>query len=358
MRTRRLNDEEVTRALDTIERNARSQSQLIDDLLDVSRIITGKLYIERGPVDLRKVIDAAYDSIRPAAEAKSINFERTMPANHCLVLGDQHRLQQIFLDLLRNAVKFTPKGGQVKVSVDGADSRIRVSVTDTGIGINAEFLPYIFDRFRPADGSPTRAHGGLGLGLAIVRHLVELHYGTVEVESNGKNLGSTFIIGIPVANNGNVADKNGQRVSEDNQKIAGLEAAQQQLQGVKVLVVDDEPDSRDLLMAIFSRCGSEVRCSESAAHAMQEFESWNPELLVSDIGMPNEDGYSLIRRVRELKSDSAQIPAVALTAYATDEDRSQALSAGFHIHVAKPIEPESFVTSVIEVLGRKSVPAD
>jgi CheY-like chemotaxis protein len=355
MRTRRLNDDEVTRALDTIERNARSQSQLIDDLLDVSRIITGKLYIERGPVDLHKVIDAAFDSIRPAAEAKSISFDTTMPANHCLVLGDQHRLQQIFWNLFSNAVKFTPKGGDVKVSVAGADSRVRVSVTDTGIGISPEFLPYIFDRFRQADGSPTREHGGLGLGLAIVRHLVELHFGTVEVMSNGKNLGSTFTIAIPTANNGSVAENNGRRVSEESQETGVLQVAQQ-LQGVKVLIVDDEPDSRDLLKTIFSRCGSEVRCSESAAHAMQEFEEWNPELLVSDIGMPNEDGYSLIRRVRELKSDRAQIPAVALTAYATDEDRSQALAAGFQIHVAKPIEPESFVTSVIEVLGRRSVP--
>jgi CheY-like chemotaxis protein/anti-sigma regulatory factor (Ser/Thr protein kinase) len=306
-------------------------------------------------VDLRKVIDAAFDSIRPAAEAKAIGFDTAMPANQCLVLGDQHRLQQIFWNLFSNAVKFTPKGGQVKVSVDGADSRVRISVSDTGIGINPEFLPYIFDRFRQADGSPTREHGGLGLGLAIVRHLVELHYGTVEVESKGKDLGSTFIIAIPVANKASVAEMNGLRVTEESQNMAPLQVAQQ-LQGVRVLVVDDEPDSRDLLMTIFSRCGSEVRCSESAAHAMQEFESWNPELLVSDIGMPNEDGYSLIRKVRELKSDSARIPAVALTAYATDEDRSQALSAGFQIHVAKPIEPESFVTSVIEVLCRKSAP--
>lgn len=348
MRTKKLNDDEVTRALDTIERNARSQSQLIDDLLDVSRIITGKLYIERGPVDLRKVIDAAFDSIRPTAETKSISFETTVPADHCLVLGDQNRLQQIFWNLFNNAVKFSPKGGQVRVTVAGTDSRVSVAVSDTGIGINPEFLPYIFDRFRQADGSATREHGGLGLGLAIVRHLVELHYGTIEVDSDGQGHGSTFTIAIPAANNGSVAENS---VASDKQQMAHLEAAQQ-LVGVKVLVVDDEPDSRDLLMTIFSRCGSDVRCSDSAAKAMQEFDEWNPELLVSDIGMPNEDGYSLIRRVRELKSNCAQIPAVALTAYATDEDRLNALSAGFQIHVAKPIEPESFVTSIAAMLGR------
>ncbi|HEV2903502.1 MAG TPA: ATP-binding protein, partial [Pyrinomonadaceae bacterium] len=354
MRSKELNDEDVTRALDTIERNARSQSQLIDDLLDVSRIITGKLHIERGPVDLRKVIDAAFDSIRPAAETKSISFEITVPADHCLVFGDHTRLQQIFWNLFNNAVKFTPKGGQVRVTVAGTDSRVTVSVSDTGIGINPEFLPYIFDRFRQADGSATREHGGLGLGLAIVRHLVELHYGTIEVDSNGQGLGTTFTIAVPAANSGSVAEKHS--ATSEKQELAHLEAAQQ-LHGVKVLVVDDEPDSRDLLMTIFSRCGSDVRCSDSAAKAMQEFDEWNPELLVSDIGMPNEDGYSLIRRVRELKSNCAQIPAVALTAYATDEDRLNALSAGFQIHVAKPIEPESFVTSVAAVLGLSVPPA-
>ena len=355
MRSKKLNDEEVTRALDTIERNARSQSQLIDDLLDVSRIITGKLYIERGPVDIRKVIEAAFDSIRPAAEAKSISFETTVPADHCLVLGDHHRLQQIFWNLFSNAVKFTPKGGQVKVAVAGSDSRVQVSVTDTGMGINPDFLPFIFDRFRQADGSSTREHGGLGLGLAIVRHLVELHFGTIEVESKGKDSGSTFTIAIPAANSVSVAaGKIAAQAACAKQEIAELEIVQQ-LQGVKVLVVDDEPDSRDLLMTIFSRCGSDVRCSDSAASAMLEFDAWNPDLLISDIGMPNEDGYSLIRRVRELKSNCAQIPAVALTAYATDEDRSHALSAGFQIHVSKPIEPESFVTSVAAMLGRQSV---
>ena len=351
MRSKKLNEDEVTRALDTIERNARSQSQLIDDLLDVSRIITGKLYIERGPVDLTMVIDAAFDSVRPAIEAKAIHFKTAAPADKCFVLGDPNRLQQIFWNLFSNAVKFTPKGGEVNVAVTTADARVRVSVSDTGIGIPAEFLPFIFDRFRQADGSATREHGGLGLGLAIVQHLVGLHQGTVEVESGGKDLGSTFTIAIPAANNGVIIENDEPNASHKSLDLAGFEAAQQLL-GVKVLVVDDEPDSRDLLMAILSRCGSDVRCSDSAAHAMEEVDQWSPDLLVSDIGMPNEDGFSLIKRVRGLKSSCAKIPAVALTAYATDEDRLQALSAGFQIHVAKPIEPESFVSCIAEVLGR------
>src|SRR6185503_10185611 len=266
MRSRKLNDDEVTRALDTIERNARSQSQLIDDLLDVSRIITGKLYIDRGPVDLMKVIEAALDSVRPAAEAKAIDFETAVPPSQCYVMGDHNRLQQVFWNLFSNAVKFTPKGGHVKVAVTGVNSYAHVSVTDTGIGISPEFVPFIFDRFRQADGSATREHGGLGLGLAIVQHLVELHHGTVQVESKGKDLGSTFTIAIPAANNEVLVDNEEPGTVLKVKDISAFEVAQQ-LHGVKVLVVDDEPDSRDLLMAIFSRCGSDVRCSDSAAHA-------------------------------------------------------------------------------------------
>lgn len=353
MRTRKLNDEETTRALDTIERNARSQSQLIDDLLDVSRIITGKLQIDRAPVDLSTVIEAAFDAVRPAAETKSIRFETVIGPAQSFVLGDNNRLQQVFWNLFSNAVKFTPEGGQVKVSATVADSNVRISVTDTGIGISPDFLPFIFDRFRQADGSTTREHGGLGLGLAIVRHLVELHQGSVVVESDGQNLGSTFTVTLPVAASDiSFANNNGETVFYESADIR-TQAASELLNGLRVLVVDDEADSRDLLTTILTRCGSDVRCSESAADAMQAFNEWNPDLLVSDIGMPNEDGYSLIRRLRRLKSKRAQnIPAVALTAYATDEDRLQALSAGFQIHIAKPIEPEIFVTCVASVLSR------
>jgi signal transduction histidine kinase/DNA-binding response OmpR family regulator len=349
MRSKGLNEEEFMRGLDTIERNARSQSQLIDDLLDVSRIITGKLQIERTSVDLSKVIESAFESIRPGAEAKSIRFNTSFNGCSCRVFGDSTRLQQIFWNLFSNAVKFTPRGGEVNVSVAAVDSRVKVAVTDNGIGIDPDFVPFIFDRFRQADGSTTREHGGLGLGLAIVRHLVELHEGRVYVESGGKNLGSTFTIALPAARSVE-ADENGSILSEDDDVRAF--GASVLLNGVKVLVVDDEADSRDLLTTILKQCGSDVRCSESAADAMETFHEWHPDLLVSDIGMPNEDGYSLIRRLRELESDLARgIPAMALTAYATDDDRLQALSAGFQIHVAKPIEPESFVTSLASILG-------
>ena len=353
MRHKGLNESEFARGLDTIERNARAQSQLIDDLLDVSRIITGKLQIDRGPVDLAKVIEAAYDSIRPGAEAKAISFETQLNGCDCFVLGDSNRLQQIFWNLFSNAVKFTPRGGNVNVAVTLAESRVNIRVTDTGIGIDPDFLPFIFDRFRQADGSTTREHGGLGLGLAIVRHLVELHYGRVYVESEGGNLGTTFTITLPIARIDVAAPRpNGDPSPCESDKPGAAHSAEL-LQGVKVLVVDDEADSRDLLTTILTQCGSDVRCSESAAAAMKTFDEWNPDLLVSDIGMPNEDGYSFIRKLRELESRRAkEIPAVALTAYATDDDRSQALSAGFQLHVAKPIEPETFVNSLASVLGR------
>lgn len=350
MRTRKLNESELTRALDTIERNARSQSQLIDDLLDVSRIITGKLSIDRGRVDLGKVIEAALDVTRPLAEAKGIEFHNATTTGTCFVDGDQTRLQQIFWNLFSNAVKFTPDGGRVDIETASDDSSVTVSVTDTGIGINPEFVPFIFDRFRQEDGSTTREHGGLGLGLAIVRHLVELHGGTVEVNSEGANRGSVFTVTMPVATEeGITADDEAETVLYESAETVVLGA--HVLAGVKVLVVDDEPDSRELLMTILTNCGSDVRCSDSAANAMLEFNQWSPDLLVSDIGMPNEDGYSFIRRIRKLDSVHAGVPAVALTAYATDEDRSQALSAGFQMHVAKPIEPESFVTSLASLVG-------
>jgi len=351
LRSNKLNENEVGQAIDTIERNAKSQSQLIDDLLDVSRIITGKLQIDRAVVDLANVIEAAHDAMRPAAAAKEIRFELSIEPAKSAVVGDQNRLQQVFWNLFSNAVKFSPRGGEVRVAASVENGTVRVSVADDGIGINEEFLPFIFDRFRQADGSTTREHGGLGLGLAIVRHLMDLHQGSVEVHSEGKNRGSTFTISLPVI----PAEVSAQGTTAEAVLLQKTEmqpfGSVEVLQGLRVLVVDDEPDARDLLSTILKRYGSDVRCSESAAEAIEAFADWEPDILVSDIGMPNEDGYSLIKKVRQLDSSRAQkIPAVALTAYATDEDRIRALDAGFQTHVAKPIEPEIFVTSIASVL--------
>ncbi len=317
MRSTKLRKDQLSHALETIERNARSQSQLIDDLLDVSRIITNKLQIEYLAVDLSSIIEAAIDSVRPALEAKEIVLETCIESG-APVLGDATRLQQIFWNLF---------------------------------GIDNEFQPFIFDRFRQADGSTTRQHGGLGLGLAIVRHLVELHRGSIEVSSEGKDRGSTFTVSLPIASIANMVNvHNGQPLyleGDDSTTGSGL------FHGLRILVVDDEADSRDLVSAILTRCGSEVRCSESVAEAIQVFREWDPDLLVSDIGMPHEDGYSLIKKVRKLRSKGAkQIPALALTAYATDEDRSRALSAGFQAHLSKPIEPVVLITSIATALGR------
>ena len=349
LKNNKLGKADLARGLETIERNARVQSQLIDDLLDVSRIISGKIRIEPRAVDLAVVIEAAIDSVRPTFDAKEIQFETDVEARDCKVLGDANRLQQIFWNLFSNAVKFTPERGKVRVQVREQDFGVKVSVIDTGVGITPEFLPYIFDRFSQADGSTTRVHGGLGLGLAIVRHLVELHHGRVEVESEGEDRGTTFTVTLPIAATTRAADN--EFLLAENV----LPASAKIFDGVRILVVDDEADSRDLISTLLTRCGSEVRCSESAAEAIRAFAEWSPDLLLSDIGMPNEDGYSLIKKVRKLRSKRAkQIPAIALTAYATDEDRSLALAAGFQVHLAKPVEPKSLLTSIAAALGSEA----
>jgi signal transduction histidine kinase/DNA-binding response OmpR family regulator len=353
VRTGKLDEPQMSRAFETIERNARSQSQLIDDLLDVSRIITGKLQIEARPIDLCAVIEAASDAVRPAIEAKELQFETEMNVENCFVRGDANRLQQIFWNLFSNAIKFTPEKGRVRVEVMQDGSRVQVAVTDSGIGITSAFLPYIFDRFRQADGSTTRVHGGLGLGLSIVKHLVQLHDGTVEVASEGKDRGTTFTVTLPAARaeDAKAVEEVAPAEREGNGVPAGFSKI---LDGLRILVVDDEADSRDLVTAILTRCGSKVRCCESTAEALETFREWKPDLLVSDIGMPNEDGYALIKQLRKLRLKRArEIPAIALTAYATDDDRSRVLSAGFQMHVAKPIEPEKLVRSIAGAAGRK-----
>jgi signal transduction histidine kinase/DNA-binding response OmpR family regulator len=353
VRTGKLDEPQMSRAFETIERNARSQSQLIDDLLDVSRIITGKLQIEPRAVDLCTVVEAASDAVRPSIEAKGIKFETVLDKEACLVLGDANRLQQIVWNLLSNAIKFTPTGGRVSAAVKRVGARVRISVSDSGTGITSAFLPYIFDRFRQADGSTTRVHGGLGLGLSIVKHLVELHDGGVEVQSAGKDQGATFTVSLPLSSaaSSDPIETAATPEPESNGLPAGFSKL---LKGLRILVVDDEADSRDLVTAILTRCGGKVRCCESAAEALKTFREWKPDLLVSDIGMPNEDGYELIKKLRKLRLKRAkEIPVVALTAYATDDDRERTLSAGFQMHVAKPIEPEALVRSIAGAAGRK-----
>ena len=333
------------RALEIVQRNAKSQSQLIDDLLDVSRIVTGKLRIDPHPVEFASVIETAIESVRPAADSNEISIVATIEPDAGHVTGDAGRLQQVVWNLLTNAVKFTPKGGRVTVSLARAKDRTRLTIVDSGPGISADFLPYIFDRFRQEDGSRTRTHGGLGLGLAIVRHLVELHGGAVSAESGGDGLGSTFAVELPLR-----SDPASAEVSDHN-PVDPDTIETQPLDGLQVLVVEDEQDTRDLISAVLSGGGAEVRTSASVAEALHTLAAWRPDVLVSDIGMPGEDGYALIRKVQE-RSNGAWLPSLALTAYASLDDRARAIAAGFHTHMAKPIEPAELVIAVAELAKR------
>jgi len=299
--------------------------------------------------------------VRPAADAKNIRFEVSLDEGVGQVTGDSNRLQQVVWNLFSNAVKFTPEGGRVEVGVARVDSHAEITVSDTGAGIEPRFLPFIFDRFRQADGSTTRKHGGLGLGLSIVRHLVELHGGTISVHSDGADQGSTFTVTLPLREA--AAAKSSPAASADDPYFGGdgLRAPSRAaaLDGLRILLVDDEEDTRELLSTVLSKCGAVVRGCGSAAEAMTLLEAWGPDLLVSDIGMPDEDGYSFIRRVREGGAGGAagagreQLPAIALTAYAGSEDRARALSAGFQAHLAKPIEPEALITAIAAVAGHR-----
>lgn len=328
------------RALGSIERNAKFQSHLIEDLLDISRISTGKLRLDVRPLELAPIIEAAVDAVRPAADAKVIRLEKNIDWKAGLISGDSDRLQQVVWNLLTNAIKFTPRDGCVRITLKRQDAHVQIEVSDTGQGISPEFLPYMFDLFRQGDSSITRSHGGLGLGLAIVRHVVEMHGGNVQARSEGEGKGATFVvmlpmIGIPMADNNGHKD-GAVDVSRDGVSMERVP----ELKGVSVLIVDDELETRELLVEVLSRCGAEVRASSSAHDALEALQSWKADVLISDIGMPGEDGYDLIRQVRKMDADHGGcIPAVALTAYARGEDRIRALSAGFQMHVSKPVEP-------------------
>lgn len=342
LRTRKFNEATTARALETIDRNTKSLQQLIEDVLDVSRIITGKLRLNICPVEIVPIIEAAIETVLPAAEAKNIQIDLGLDASVGAILGDANRLQQVFWNLLSNAVKFTPKGGRVEVRLDRINSRIQVRVSDTGQGIAPEFIPYVFDRFRQADSSSTRSHGGLGLGLAIVRHLVELHGGTVRAESQGEGKGATFIVDLPIRA---VRIQASEPEQLQPQVTSEPQLCALSLEGLRVLVVDDEADARELLTTILTQYGAEVTSVATAGEAIESIEKSQLDVLVSDIGMPGEDGYTLIRKIRALDpNQGGKIPAVALTAYAGVQDQRQTLSAGFQVHLPKPVNPSQLAT--------------
>ena len=363
LRTRKFDETTTARALETVERNAKAQAQLVEDLLDVSRIIQGKLRLNVRPVELVPVIEAALDTVRPAAEAKSIRLQPVLDPAAEQVSGDSDRLQQIIWNLLSNAIKFTPKGGRVQIRLQRINSHVEIAVTDTGKGISPEFLPHVFERFRQADSSITRSYGGLGLGLAIVRNLVDLHGGSVDVESPGEGQGATFIVKLPL-----IAVSRSVNESERVHPTVGGSLpfdGTPRLDNLRILVVDDEADARELLVQILTECGAVVVAVKSADEvitALDEQTSERYDILISDIGMPENDGYTLLRRVRRCEaacrqtslplSQGGRIPAVALTAYARTEDRKAALLAGFQAHVAKPVEPGELIAVIANLTGR------
>ncbi len=350
LRTGKLDATAGARALETIERNSRAQAQLIADLLDVSRIITGKLRLEFKPVELARIIDAALDSARPGADAKGIDLVVSLAALESPVLGDNDRLQQVIWNLLSNAIKFTPRGGRVEVRLTESGLNAVIEVRDSGIGIRPDFLPYVFDRFRQAESTLTRSHGGLGLGLSIVRHLLELHGGTVEVESEGEGMGTTFRVRLPLrgAATGEKAKDRGPSPPSE-----GVWNQPDLLAGIHVLVLEDETDSRDLLALALEQCGATVSAFGSVPEALAGFDTAVPNVIISDIGVPFEDGYSFIRKVRSrTPAEGGAVPAAALTAYARAEDRRQALEAGFQTHLAKPVDPSELIAAVARLAGR------
>jgi signal transduction histidine kinase/ActR/RegA family two-component response regulator len=349
LRAGKVDDDTMARALETIERNARSQAQLIEDLLDVSRIISGKLRLEVRQLDLPPVIEAALDVVRGAAEAKRVALETSLDRLLGPVAGDPDRLQQVVWNLLSNAVKFTSEGGRVEIRLERVAGRAEIRVSDTGAGIPPELLPHIFERFRQGDGSSTRSHGGLGLGLAIVRHIVELHGGSARAESDGPGRGSTFTISLPLAV---VWTPEPTALAASTGHGAGTLRPAPILAGIGVLIVDDLDDARDLLKTLLEQYGAEVRTAGSAPAALAMLAQFPTDVLVSDIEMPDQDGYALIRALRERKpAHEASVPAVALTAYASAGDRVRALAAGFQVHVAKPVDPGELVDIVSKLAG-------
>lgn len=353
LRGREVDAEATKHALEVIERNAHSQSEMISDILFVSRIITGKLEIKHEPVDIAQVVRSVVEMMSPVAAARklelSIDAEGFAPAP---LEGDAERLQQVFLNLLTNATKFTPEGGRVIVRLRRTDSNIEISVEDTGQGINPQFLPYVFERFRQADSTYTRRIGGLGLGLAIVRHLVELHGGTVRAYSEGRDRGSVFTITLPIAETSRLGAA---RVESNGRRSEPFPKAAAALRGSTALLVEDDADSREMLTMTLEMCGVRVISVESAAEALDSIKQLRPDFLISDIGLPGQDGYDLIRKLRSLPpGEGGETPAIALTGYVSVQDRNLALDAGYQDHLPKPID----TNKLIELLARLVQPTN
>jgi signal transduction histidine kinase len=350
-----LNDATVARATTAIERNAKAQAQLIEDLLDLSSAISGKLRLNAKPIQLIPVIEAALDSVYPAFEGKDVRLETVWEGAPVQIVGDETRLQQVVWNLLSNALKFTPKGGRVQIKVEPIESQARIIVRDTGEGITPEFLPHVFEAFRQSSGTITKRHGGLGLGLAIVRRLVEMHGGVISVVSGGSGQGATFTVSLPMVSVRQTALAPAiETTTLARSEKAAIDTGLPNLSGIKVLAVDDEDDTRAMIRGVLERSGADVLTAGSTEEALDAL-SWKPDVLVSDLGMPREDGYVLIRKVRQLESQSGRnTPAIALTAYARVEDRMRALAAGYQMFIPKPVEADELVITVANLIGLAS----
>jgi signal transduction histidine kinase/ActR/RegA family two-component response regulator len=345
----RLDRENSKHALEVVERNAWAQKQIIEDILDVSRVITGKLQLNLASVDLIAVVDAALDAVRPAMDAKEIRIETIIDASLRVISGDPDRLQQVVWNVLSNAAKFTPTGGSIEISVGQTGTHVLITVKDNGPGIDPSFLPHVFERFRQGDGSTTRTHGGLGLGLAIVRHLVELHGGTIGVENREDGQGAVFTIRLPLPS-GELRSEMLPGAASQLRESAG---ERPNLDGINILIVDDETDALDLITVELAQHGAQVTAVTNAEDALKALAEKNFEVLISDIGMPKTDGYELMRQIRQQENGTGKrIPAVALTAYARVQDRMQAILAGFSTHIAKPVDANELVTVVASLAGR------
>ena len=346
LRVGKMSEAQINKAIDVIDRNAKAQNQLIDDLLDVSRIIRGTMKLQLKPINITKVVLASLDTVRPSASAKNIELITQLESDTIEVNGDLERLQQIFWNLLINAIKFTPANGQIAIALLTTKDTVLIKVKDTGQGIAPDVLPFIFDRFRQAEAkSSTRTKGGLGLGLAIVRHLVEIHGGNVTADSAGLGSGSTFTVELPLYSCANISNSTVNNLNNDRNLPS--------LSGLTLLIVEDEIDAREMLTLILEQCGAKIVSADSVKQAFILYEQYQPDILISDISMPNEDGYTLIRQIRSHKTDKTNIPAIALTAYAREEDKQRALEAGFNLHLSKPIEPLQLIKLLSQFVPQK-----